>query len=550
MGTSDKSLRTRGLYRPVDYLRMNPDERALQPGSQPASAGASGKPVKPSLGNGYKSPERDGGGKQHKQLSEFWRAMRYVLPYRGLVAISIGCAFVVGLTVSGGLATMLPIMRVLLNGQTVADWANSQVVEHRLSVKLAEDSAAVRLVQVKVGRAADAGLKSGDQISIPGTPPGPAGASATLARLSSPAETSLTLTCDPGGPVTLSLPPVPWYLAAERQIAGRVSKHPVGAVSEVFGFLALLSIFGNCLKFFQEYLSDKAATLAVNDIRRRLYDRVLHVPLSHFGSYGTSDITSRLVQDAGALEQGFKTVLGQSIQQPITAAFAFGVALLMSWRLTLVIVIFGPLMAAIIKKFGKKMRRASRAALQKSSRMLGQIEGTLSGIRVVKGASAERFERRRYREIMSRLVAEQLKMSRIDAFSSPTLESLTLLMIGSIVLIATYMVCVSHSLDKDIFFLVMACLATIAESLRRLNKVNNVLQRSNAAATRIFEAMDLPVERERVGGQARSHPPENRQATEDQGHGTKDAAQRPRVKLRPISREIRFENITFAYPNA
>ena len=87
------------------------------------------------------------------------------------------------------------------------------------------------------------------------------------------------------------------------------------------------------------------------------------------------------------------TVLGQAIQEPIKAAFALGVALVISWKLVLFIVIFAPLMAFVIKKFGKKMRRASRAALQRSSLMLGQIEGTLIGIRVVKSAGAERFER-------------------------------------------------------------------------------------------------------------------------------------------------------------
>ena len=32
---------------------------------------------------------------------------------------------------------------------------------------------------------------------------------------------------------------------------------------------------------------------------------VLHVPLGHFGSHGSSDVTSRLEQDSSALEQGF-----------------------------------------------------------------------------------------------------------------------------------------------------------------------------------------------------------------------------------------------------
>jgi subfamily B ATP-binding cassette protein MsbA len=266
----------------------------------------------------------------------------------------------------------------------------------------------------------------------------------------------------------------------------------------------------------------------VQDIRRRLSDRVLHVPMSHFNLRGASDVTSRLTQDAQELVQGFKTVLGQSIQEPIKVALAFGLALFVSWKLTLFIVIFGPVMFLIIKKLGKKMRRASRKAMVNSAAMLGQIEGSLIGIRVVKGASAERFERRRYSGIMRRLVEEQLRMARIDAFSGPTIETLSFFVVGSIVLFASYMVLVRRSLDPTSFILVMACLGGIGDSLRRLSKVNNVLQKGNAAAARIFEVMDLPVEHER----------------------TPDKVRTPTLKLAPIERDIRFENITFSYPNA
>ena len=110
-----------------------------------------------------------------------------------------------------------------------------------------------------------------------------------------------------------------------------------------------------------------------------MYDHVLHTPLSFFGTQGTSDVTSRLVGDSAQLQDGFKNVLGQSIQEPVRAAFFFGLALLISWKLTLVIILFAPLMMVAIRKFGKKMRRASRAAMQRSSDMLGQIEGTLAG---------------------------------------------------------------------------------------------------------------------------------------------------------------------------
>src|SRR5205085_9352303 len=153
---------------------------------------------------------------------------------------------------------------------------------------------------------------------------------------------------------------------------------------------------------------------------------------------------------------------------------AFAVALWFDWHLTLFIVLFTPLMLAIIKKFGKKMRRASKRALINSANMLGQIEGSLTGIRVVKGANAERFERRRYTRIMDKLIGEQLHMSRLDSMGTPIIGTLTLFVIAAIVLVASYMVLIHHSLDVTSFFLLMACLASIGDSLRRVSKVNNV----------------------------------------------------------------------------
>ena len=278
----------------------------------------------------------------------------------------------------------------------------------------------------------------------------------------------------------------------------------------VFGFIFGLALVGNGVRFFQEYFSDKAAICAINDIRRQLYDHVLHIPMAFFGLKGTSDVTSRLVQDAQVLQDGFKMVLGQSIQEPIRAMMALCLAFVFSWKLTLFIVIFAPLMAVVIRKFGKKMRRASRAALQSSSNMLGQIEGTLIGIRVVKSAGAERFERRRYTQIMEGLLQEQLSMARYEAISTPTLETLTMLVVGCVLIFATYLVFVQKSIDTTTFVMVMACLGDIGESLRRVSKVNNVLQRSNAAAARIFETLDMPIERTRASSPSPGTPGEGR----------------------------------------
>jgi len=479
--------------------------------------------------------------RKKKSTADFWRALRFIVPYWRLLAISIVCAFFCGLANTSGLGTIIPICNILFNGDTIHDWAEREIAAHRLGVYFADDVRELRVVKLVPDGVADrAGLHKDDRLSMPGDTVELPGAS--LEALSDPARTGADVQVNHHVTIALPLPAVPQYLVKGREIAAKFPTHPVKAIALVLGLLACLSVVANFVDFFQEYFSDKVAILAVNDMRRRLYDHILHVPLSHFNLSGTSDATSRLVNDAQGLQEGYKTLLGQTVQEPIKAAMAFAVALKVNWLLTLVVVGFAPLMLAVIKKLGKKMRRASKKALMNSASMLGQIEASLHGIRVVKGATAERFERRRYSRIMDELVNQQLRMSRIDSFTGPSLETLTFLVVGIVVIFASYMVTVSGTLPKANFIVVMACLAVMGDSLRRVSKVNNTIQKASAAAGRIFEIISLPIERSRDAG---LREPVNGRPV---GHSVNGLSRF--VKLPPLQREVRFENVSFTYPGA
>ena len=412
--------------------------------------------------------------RQKKSSADFRRACRFLYPYRGMVAASIAAAVGSGVFFTVGLSALFPILKVLLNGQTVQQWVHERMA-------------------------------------------------------------------------TYAARPVPEYLKIADQLSGHLPANPVATVAVLFSFITVLAVAGNVIRFFQEYLSDKAAIKAVNDARLRLYDRVLHLPMNFFGTRGTSDVTSRLVGDALGLQEGFKLLLGRAVQEPVNATLALGLALFIDWRLTVFIIIFTPLMFAVLKKFGKKVRRASRAAMQNNATMLGQIEGSLTGVRVVKSAGAERFERRRYRGIVAELEVQQLKMARYEAISTPVVEMLGMLAAGSVLIVASYLVLVQKSLDQAGFFVVIACLVSIGESMRRLSKLNNTLQRANAAAARIFETLDEPAE------QARGKDEGGRMKDEAESSSSSSSFILPpsslRASLPPLRREIAFEDVSFSYPN-
>jgi subfamily B ATP-binding cassette protein MsbA len=234
------------------------------------------------------------------------------------------------------------------------------------------------------------------------------------------------------------------------------------------------------------------ANRVIMDLRRRMYDRVTQLPTSYFARFGTSDLMSRLTQDTNTLTDGVSMAFGKAIQEPVKAFFSFILALYLDWKLCLLIVLTMPILGFIIRKFSKRMRRASRGALENWSGMLAVINETLIGARVVKAYSAEGYERRRFSQVNKRLLKEQNRLAHYGSLSRPTIETLAVILSAIPMLIAAHYV--MNGADKENFFTLLACFVAMLEPLRKLSDVNSRVQQSNAAATRVFDIIDMDIE--------------------------------------------------------
>src|SRR5690349_5531265 len=109
---------------------MSEDARQPQTVTQEESAPAGRKRKDPKL----------------KGAAHFWRACRYLYPYRGMVVVSIVCAIFVSAAATSGLGTLLPIMRVLIKGDTITTWADREVAQKIFKLKFADDNKEVQVV--------------------------------------------------------------------------------------------------------------------------------------------------------------------------------------------------------------------------------------------------------------------------------------------------------------------------------------------------------------------------------------------------------------------
>ncbi|MCE5327734.1 MAG: ATP-binding cassette domain-containing protein [Planctomycetaceae bacterium] len=489
-------------------------------------------------------------------MKYFFRSLRYLKPYRVRVGVSIFCAALIAVLWSGGFALIPPGIKVLMTPEGLHGWAWNSIVEDRLGVTLVQrvvpadmrpiDGQKVLMVidVVKVAKdspAAAAGLKENRWII--GLDDGQSDHKVMradtlvrdLAAMSAGQKAPLRI-YDVYQDRSQSVPVTLGQEQASTRLLGEVAKaipEPSGTFQQIqwgryqmFLWLVIASLAvtltRNFLRFFQEYLIQTSVFRACMDIRCENYGITLRLPMTYFSQRGSSDTMSRFIADTGEVAQGQETLLGITVVEPLKAVGCIIGAFMVSWKLTLLSMIIGPIVFGLIRILAKAMKRASRKALEGWSRMLGRLEETLTGVRVVKAYTMEPAEEARFKGINSAVYKQQRRMARIDSASSPMIEVLGFVAGLGAAVLAGYWVLVLQTMSADKLALWIALLGGMFDPMRKLSKIATRFHRADAGAQRIFELHDQQVEKE-------------------------VPAARP---LARHARSLAFDNITFRYPGA
>lgn len=314
------------------------------------------------------------------------------------------------------------------------------------------------------------------------------------------------------------------------KVAGRIPQSfidalpldPFHGVVLVISTLAALTVIGSTANFLHVYLSLTVVQRTVTRLRRDLFHRVVRLPLKDIVSDGPADIISRIVNDTVAVGGGLSALLSKALAQVTKGIAAFLTAFIIDWRLTTVSLIVAPVLYTIIRKLGKRIRRASRAALQQQSGLYAATAESLQGLRVVKVHTTERYEAGRFHRINKEAMRQAMKVRTARALASPLVEALTIFVLGGLSLVAIKAI-LDGELNQADFFGVLASLGIAGASLKPLTGLHNDIAQASAAADRVDTLM---------------------RATPEPGH---DASL---TKLPRHHQTIAFEEVRFTYPRA
>jgi subfamily B ATP-binding cassette protein MsbA len=234
-----------------------------------------------------------------------------------------------------------------------------------------------------------------------------------------------------------------------------------------------------------------------NDIRNDLHSRILGQSSAFHATHSSGELVSRVVSDVTLIQTAITGRLLDLFQQSVTLVLLVVLLLSTQFRLALICLIGLPPIVFVIGRFGELMRRRSLRAQQRMADLTALLSESIRGAHVVKAFGTETFEEERFRKATRSYLRVRLRAQFLNLASSPVVESIMTIGAAGLLFYAGKQVRAGE-LTAPVLAQFIGNLMLLYEPIRKLNKVNLVVQQARVGAGRtreILEAVNTVEER-------------------------------------------------------
>jgi len=226
-----------------------------------------------------------------------------------------------------------------------------------------------------------------------------------------------------------------------------------------------------------------------NDIRNDLHKRILGQSSAFHAMHSSGELVSRVVSDVSLIQMAVSGRLLDLFQQSVTLVLLVVLLLSTDFKLALICLVGLPPIVIVIARFGELMRRRSLRAQQRMADLTALLSESIRGANVVKAFGMEKFEEARFRTATRNYLRVQLRAQLLSLASSPVVESIMTLGAAVLLFYAGKQVRAGE-LTAPVLAQFIGNLMLLYEPIRKLNKVNLVVQQARVGASRTREILE------------------------------------------------------------
>ncbi len=254
--------------------------------------------------------------------------------------------------------------------------------------------------------------------------------------------------------------------------------------------IIVLFLLKNLFNYLSFYNIAYTRSIVVRDLRRNVYNKLVDLPISFYSEEKKGDILSRLTNDSKEVEWGVVGAIEMIFKHPFYILFYLISLFLISWELTLFVMIVLPISGYIISRIAKSLKSKALKGQVKLGEVMSVIEETLGGLKVIKAFNAERQLKNLFDRKNDEHFGLMVKVNRRELAASPVSEFLGSVVIALILVFGGSMVLSdSQVIDGKYFILFIIIFSQLITPAKALSESFFRVQKASASFDRLDEIL-------------------------------------------------------------
>ncbi|MBQ7438988.1 MAG: ABC transporter ATP-binding protein [Paludibacteraceae bacterium] len=271
----------------------------------------------------------------------------------------------------------------------------------------------------------------------------------------------------------------------------QIALHGAGYVLFLLGlFLVVMTGLKCGAAWLANYFMVPIRTGVLRDLRQQLYDKILSLPMGYFTEAKRGDVISRMTNDVNEVEASIMSALDILFKDPIMIFVYLVTLFVISWQLTLFVLLLMPLSVFLIGRIGRSLKRSSKQGQEQNAEILSSVDETLLGLRVIKGFNAQSKLHVRFLSLINATRATFNRINRRYYLAHPLSEFLGTALIAIILWFGGLLILGDHAtIDASTFIYYLVIFYSIINPSKDLSKATYGIRRGMASLERIDEIL-------------------------------------------------------------
>jgi subfamily B ATP-binding cassette protein MsbA len=273
--------------------------------------------------------------------------------------------------------------------------------------------------------------------------------------------------------------------------------------------IVVIYIFKGTAGYGQNVIMQWVGQRIITQYRIDLYAHLQRLSMGYYDRTSTGELMSRITNDVNMIQGSVSSVVTGVLRDVFSVFALIGVVVYRDWFLSIFALGVFPLVVIPIVKLGRRLRKISTSSQETMADVSVLLHETISGARIVKGFCGEDYEAERFAKHAWRLFMLRVKDVSTRAISHPLMEFLGGVAMAGIMIYGGHRI-QSGAITPGDLMSFLAALMMLYEPVKKISSLNMEIQNGLAAATRVYQLLDEPVEVVEQPGARELQPPKDK----------------------------------------